>query len=110
MNLLITVVSYALIAIAIAPLLFLGFYLLAHALGLHKAAERILDACSSLLILQGITGGLVNLLGGLALAALGLWFFLQTRGLGSVLPALLVPFGLWRSWRGLGLLIKLRQS
>lgn len=109
MTLLITLAAYALIAVAIAPLLLLGLYLLAHALGFSKAAERILDACSSLLMLQGVTGGLLNLLGGLALAALGIWGFSRESGIQSALPALLIPFGLWRSWRGLELLIKLRQ-
>ena len=54
-------------------------------------------------------GFLLNLLGGLALAALGIWGFLRESGIQSALPALLIPFGLWRSWRGLELLIKLRQ-
>ena len=54
MNLLITIAAYALIAIAIAPLLFLGLYLLANVLGFNRAAERILDTCSSLLMLQGV--------------------------------------------------------
>ena len=109
MNLLITIAAYALIAIAIAPLLFLGLYLLANVLGFNRAAERILDTCSSLLMLQGVTGGLLNLLGGLALAALGIWGFLRESGIQPALPALLIPFGLWRSWRGLELLIQLHQ-
>lgn len=109
MDLLLTITACALILIACAPLLLLGLYLLADALGFSKAAERLLDACSTFLTLQGYTGGLVNLLGGLALAGLGVWGISHAAGLMVFLPALLIPFGLWRSWLGIRVLKDMRQ-
>ena len=110
MDLLLTITACALIAIACAPLLLLGLYLLADALGFSKVAERLLDACSAFLTLQGYTGGIINLVGGLALAGLGVWGISHATGLMFLLPALLIPFGLWRSWRGLCVLKAMRQA
>lgn len=101
---LITFASYALIAIALAPLLCIGLYVVISALGFHKTADRLLDVCGSLFIVQGITGGAVNLLGGLAICALGIWGASHAKGMLPFLAIILVPFGLWRSWRGFCLL------
>lgn len=110
MDLLLTIAACALIAIACAPLLLLGLYLLADTLGLSKTAERLLDACSAFLTLQGYTGGIVNLLGGLALCGLGIWGIGHSTNLMLLLPALLIPFGLWRSWLGIRVLRDISQS
>ena len=110
MDLLLIIAACALIVIACAPLLLLGLYLLADALGFSKVAERLLDACSAFLTLQGYTGGIVNLLGGLALAGLGIWGIGHSAGLMVLLPALLIPFGLWRSWLGIRVLRDIHQG
>ena len=110
MDLLLTITACALIGIACAPLLLLGLYLLANVLGFGKVAERLLDACSAFLTLQGYTGGVVNLLGGLALASLGVWGISHSAGLMVLLPALLIPFGLWRSWLGIRVLRDISQG
>ena len=110
MDLLLTITACALILIACAPLLLLGLYLLADALGFSKAAERLLDACSTFLTLQGYTGGIVNLLGGLALCGLGVWGINHAAGLMVLPPAPLIPFGLWRSWLGIRVLRDIGKS
>jgi hypothetical protein len=110
MDLLLTITACSLIAIACAPLLLLGLYLLADALGFSTVAERLLDACSAFLTLQGYTGGIVNLLGGLALCGLGVWGIGHAAGLMLLLPALLIPFGLWRSWLGLCVLKSMHET
>ena len=50
MNRLITNAGYALIAIALAPLLALGLYLLANALGFSNVADRMPDTIFSIFI------------------------------------------------------------
>ena len=83
-----------------APLVVLALYVLADRLGL-RIAERLLDAMLPLLTLQWLGGGLLNIVGGLALVALGVWAIAHDRGLaGWLAGALLVPFGLWRTLRG----------
>lgn len=100
MDSLISYVAIALMAIAVLPLVLLGLYLLADALGL-QGAERVLAASVGLLKLQWLTGSAVNILGGLALAALGAWLAWRMGPLPIRLSgALLVPFGLWRVCRG----------
>lgn len=55
-----------------------------------------------MLRLQWLGASLLNIVGGLALAALGLWMGLSLEPmLARMLGALLVPFGLWRTFRGL---------
>lgn len=100
MDRLVELAVFLLIAVAVAPLLLLLLYVIADRLGL-KLADRLLDPIGWVLKLQWFTGGVVNVVGGLAIAALGVWamlhFPLIWQGL---LSALLVPFGLWRVWRG----------
>jgi len=104
MGTLISLLAYFLIAIAVAPLLLLCLYLLASHFQL-RLAERILDAAMQLLKLQWLSGGLLNIVGGLALGALGVWMILHFEPLPQrLLGALLVPFGLWRAFRGAALL------
>ncbi|QEI07438.1 DUF4175 domain-containing protein [Pigmentiphaga aceris] len=95
---------FLLIGIAVAPLLLLGLYVVTDYFKL-AIADRILDLIGHLLKLQWLTGSVVNIVGGIALAALGVWSMFHfdpqwQRWLG----VLLVPFGLWRAWRGLALL------
>ncbi|MDP9900760.1 hypothetical protein [Variovorax ginsengisoli] len=106
MDSLISVLAILLMAVAVGPLLLLGLYMLADLLGL-KIADRILEGVLALLTLQWRTGSVLNLLGGLAIAALGAWMAWRlgtpaTRFAG----ALLVPFGLWRAYRGGGMLTR----
>ena len=91
---------FLLIAIAVGPLLILGLYLLADYLEL-RIAGRILDALVALLKFQWLAGSWLNILGGLAISALGVWLIWHFGGLSQRLAgALLLLFGLWRSYRG----------
>jgi len=109
MDRLIGALAFALAGIALLPLLLLGLYLLADRLGL-KAAGRILDWTVRGLALQWIAGGLVNLAGGLALAALGAWAVLRPDPLWQRLAgAALAPLGLWRAWAGAAVLAGLSR-
>ncbi len=93
-----------LIALAVLPLLLLALYVLADRFRL-KFAERILDLTLHALKLQWFGGALVNLVGGLAIAALGVWAVLSAGSPWLRLSgAMLVPVGLWRAWAGAGLL------
>lgn len=101
MNTLVGLLAWLLIGLAVAPLLVLALYVLANRLGL-RVADRLLDALLPLLTLQWLGGGLLNIVGGLALGALGVWAVVHDGGLaGWGAGALLVPFGLWRTVRGL---------
>ena len=100
MDTLIELLTFLLIAIAVVPLLLLALYVLADRLG-FRFADRILDSTVLLLMLQWVTGGVVNIVGGLAIAALGVWaVFHAGYTWHGILGGLLVPFGLWRTWRG----------
>jgi len=102
MSTLVGPLAWLLIGLAVAPLLVLGLYALADRLGL-RIAERLLDALLPLLTLQWLGGGLLNIVGGLAICALGAWAVVHDGGLvGWGAGALLVPFGLWRTLRGVG--------
>jgi hypothetical protein len=104
MDTLIELGLFLLIAIAVAPLLLLGLYVVADRLGL-RLADRLLDVVGGLLKVQWFTGSLVNIVGGLAIAALGVWALFQVEPIWQgLLTALLIPFGLWRTIRGLALL------
>jgi hypothetical protein len=66
-----------------------------------KGADRILDWTLCSLTLQWTVGGLVNLAGGLAIVALGVWVILRPgAGWQGVAGVVLVLVGLWRGWRG----------
>jgi hypothetical protein len=92
---------FFLIGLAVVPLLLLGLYVLANWFELG-VADRILAAAVGMLRLQWLGASLLNIVGGLALAALGLWMGLSLEPmLARMLGALLVPFGLWRTFRGL---------
>lgn len=80
MNTLVDLLAYLLIGLAVAPLLVLGLYVLADRLGLF-IAERLLDALRPLLTLQWLGGGLLNIVGGLAIGALGAWAVVHDGGL-----------------------------
>jgi len=104
MNTLIDILPYLLIGIAVAPLLLLGVYALASYFEL-RIADHILALTARLLTLQWFSGGVLNAVGGLALAALGVWAVLHFQPvLHRLLAALLVPFGLWRTCLGVSVL------
>lgn len=104
MDTLLSVFSFLLIGIAVAPLLMLGLYVLASYFEL-KGAERVLDATFQLLKLQWFSGGLLNIVGGLAIGALGVWMVVHFDPLlQRALGVLMVAFGLWRAARGVALL------
>lgn len=104
MHTLIGIAAYLLIGIAVAPLLLLGLYVLADRLGL-KVADRMLSLTVRLLQWQWLSGGVVNIVGGLLIAALGIWAALSLEPSWHRLAGLLlVPFGLWRAFRGVAVL------
>ncbi|MDP9990054.1 putative membrane protein [Variovorax boronicumulans] len=104
MDSLIDVFVWLLIGIAIGPLLLLGLYAIASYFGLG-IADRILALTGRFLALQWFSGGVLNAVGGIALAALGVWAVLHFDPLlHRLLAALLVPFGLWRTYLGVAVL------
>jgi hypothetical protein len=110
MGTLIDISVWFLIGIAVVPLLLLGLYVLADHFEL-KLADRLLDLAVRLLKLQWFSGGLLNAVGGLAIAALGVWAVLHFAPLlHRLLAALLVPFGLWRTCLGVAVLRELWKA
>jgi tryptophan-rich sensory protein len=104
MHTFIGIAAYLLIGVAVAPLLLLGLYVLADRLGL-AVADRMLSLTARILQLQWLSGGVVNIIGGLLIAALGIWAALSLEPpLYRLAGALLVPFGLWRAFRGVAVL------
>ncbi len=91
---------FLLIGIAVGPLMLLGLYVLADYFEL-KVAGRMLDALVGLLKLQWLGGSALNIVGGLAISALGGWLIWHVDALPQRLAgALLLLFGLWRTCRG----------
>lgn len=104
MDMLIDILLLLLIGIAVVPLLLVGLLALASYFEL-KVADRLLGLLGGLMTLQWLTGGVLNVVGGLAIAALGVWAVLRHEPLWQQLAAaLLVPFGLWRVYLGAGVL------
>ncbi|MGH6616475.1 hypothetical protein [Sphingomonas sp.] len=100
----ITVMAFILIGLAVVPLLLVGLGALASYFDL-RIAGPILAVAVRLVTLQWISGGVVNVVAGLALAALGIWAVLHfDPPLHRILGAALVPFGLWRIFRGVAVL------
>lgn len=95
------ILLFVLIAAAVAPLVALGVFAIADRLG-WAGAGRLLDLTSSLMRAQWVIGGVISVVIGLALIALGVWLFLRSSAWeGRVAGVVLVPFGLWRIWRGI---------
>lgn len=110
MDFLIEVLVWLLIGIAVGPLLLLGIYAIASYFGLG-IADRILALTARFLALQWFSGGVLNAVGGIALAALGVWAVLHFEPLlHRLLAALLVPFGLWRTYLGVAVLRALAKA
>ncbi|WP_034160552.1 hypothetical protein [Sphingomonas sp. ERG5] len=100
----ITIMAFILLGLAVVPLLLVGLGALASYFDL-RIALPILAVATRLVTLQWIGGGVVNVLAGLALAALGVWAVLHfDPPLHRVLGAALVPFGLWRVHMAIALL------
>jgi hypothetical protein len=100
MDIVIDLVAFLLIAVALSPLLLLALYVLADRLNIPWA-ERVLGAMAGMLRFQWLLGGLLSLVLGLALVAAGIWLAMQFETLiPRVAGVLMVPFGLWRTWRG----------
>lgn len=104
MRSLIDLLVWALAGAALLPLLLLGLYVLADRLGV-KGADRLLDWTVRGLVLQWTVGGLVNLAGGLAIVALGVWVIQRPGATWQAWAGVaLVLVGLWRGWRGAAVL------
>lgn len=96
------VLVYFLIGVVFAPLLLLGLYAVCSYFNV-KIADRILSLVFRFLTVELAVGGVLNLVGGLAISALGIWSALYLESaphLFRFLAVLLVPFGLWRAFRG----------
>jgi hypothetical protein len=90
-----------LLTLVFAPLLLLGAFILADRAGL-KGANRILDWTMVALIQQWRIGCLINIVGGIALVACGIYFGLvRPSPLHWIAALLTILLGLWRFWRGL---------
>ncbi|SKA98299.1 hypothetical protein SAMN06295879_2559 [Agreia bicolorata] len=95
-----TILLIALICAAVLPLLALVVYIVASALGLGFA-DRILDATVALLTAQWSIGGVLNIVAGAAIIAVGIWCAVNLEpALVKALCLVLVPFGIWRLVRG----------
>jgi len=104
MDILFDLLAFSLMGIALVPLLVLGLYVIADRLK-FAWAERLLAVTVELLKFQWVTGGFLNMVFGAGFVALGVWL-VMTHELPwqRVAGALLVPYGLWRLWRGAKLL------
>ncbi|MGY4397708.1 putative membrane protein [Sphingomonas sp. UYAg733] len=99
-----TVVAFTLIGLAVVPLLLVGLTALACYFELG-VADHILSVTVRALKFQWISGSVLNIVAGLAVAALGIWAILHFDPLAyRLLAALLVPFGLWRTFSAVALL------
>ena len=95
-----TILFVVLIGAAVLPLLALVVYIVASALGLGFA-DRILDATKALLTAQWNIGGVLNIVAGAAIIALGIWCVVTVEpAVAKVLCLALVPLGIWRLIRG----------
>lgn len=98
------------IAAIVVPLLLLLLYALADALKLPFAA-RILDAAYRAMLFEFAVGTLVNVLGGLAIVALGVWGGVALPKLVyRVLALVIVPYGAWRVWLGIAIWLPAAQK
>ncbi|QNQ08113.1 hypothetical protein [Sphingomonas alpina] len=92
----ITVIALILIGLAVVPWLLVGLGTLASQFDL-AITDRILTLAARSVQLQWIGGSMLNIVAGLALAALGIWAVLHVDPLLDRLSGVsLVPFGLWR--------------
>jgi uncharacterized membrane protein len=91
---------FALIAVAVLPLLLVAVLFLFAQFDLPIPA-RLVDAVRILLNVTWSVGAILNVVGGLALAAMAVWLPVHnpTRT-HLVLAPILVFGGLWRVWRG----------
>ena len=100
-------VKILLIALAVGPLLLLAVAVTCNALG-WTLGDRLLSATVHLLSLQWRVGAILNVIVGVGLVGLGLWMAWHVHALVPRMAAalLLIPFGLWRAWRGVGIYIQ----
>ena len=101
LDLLSDIVWIGLIALAVAPLAFVGILALATWLD-WPIAGPILEGTVRLMALQFRMGALLNILLGLALIGLGLWLAPHSaRAWQGPVAAVTIALGLWRIARGL---------
>ena len=100
----IAILLFVLIAAAVLPLVALGVVVIADRLG-WAASGRLLDLASRLAQVQWVIGGVLSVVVGAALIAVGAWLLFASFAWEARLAVvLLVPFGLWRIWRGVSVL------
>ncbi|WP_297799416.1 hypothetical protein [uncultured Brevundimonas sp.] len=109
------VVLWGLMAAAVLPLAALGIYVVADKLKLRWLADPVQNALGRLLSLQPLARIVMNIQGGAALTVLGLWSILAMQAgapIGKVIlgTPLLIPFGLWRLWVGVGMARRLKTD
>jgi hypothetical protein len=94
----------ALLGAAVLPLVALLVYAAASALRL-SFADRVLEVTKALLTAQLGIGGVLNVLVGAGLVAVGIWCAVSLEPAIAKVPCLvLVPFGIWRLVRGFSIL------
>jgi hypothetical protein len=94
----------ALLGAAVLPLVALLVYAAASALRL-SFADRVLEVTKALLTAQLGIGGVLNVLVGAGLVAVGIWCAVSLEpAIAKVSCLVLVPFGIWRLVRGLSIL------
>ncbi len=110
MDTFVNVLALFLVVIAVVPLLLLGFYVLASHFN-FQWADGFLSYTVWFLKLQWVSGMLINLVGGLALALLGAWAIGHFDQIWQrVAGMLLAAWGLWRGYLGAALLIQARRD
>jgi hypothetical protein len=99
-----TLLFVALICATLLPLIALVVYVVASALGLG-VADRILGATMALLTAQWRVGGVLSIVTGTAIIAVGVWCAVNLEPMFvKALCLVLVPFGVWRLVRGVRIL------
>ncbi|WP_442680406.1 hypothetical protein ACSBM8_04210 [Sphingomonas sp. ASY06-1R] len=95
-----SIVLFVLIAVAVLPLLLVGILFLFAQFNL-PIPTKLVDVVRIALNVAWSVGAILNIVGGLALAAVAVWLPVHnpTRT-HLVLAPLLVGAGLWRLWRG----------
>ena len=102
--------GYALIAVIAAPFLLLGLLVAGTYLNI-PIADRLIDPLYYALNFLWIVGAAANIVVGLAIAAAGIWLSLRAPNiLGGLSSLLLVPFGLWRVYRGVSVAWGFRKA
>ena len=99
-----------LLGITVAPLLLVAILAIATRFNL-PIADRVLDLTVRLLTIQWFVGAHVNIVVGVAMTGLGMWFaWPLSPSWRWAAAALLIAFGMWRTLRGVAVLRSARDG